>query len=319
MVGHVTWGGYFLLPWFAGLMLALSERPQGWPWIGQMALCLLLILLQGSFHQFVWGLMFLGLFGLFYWPRLLTCLAAGASAGLLGAFRLLPPALGLGQFSTEFLGGYPSLVWLAKYVLLRYPPESIIQPNYDLSRLGGWEFDLYTGLMGAVFIGLFGVLAWLIRARKPGGFANLLLPCLALFVLSIDQVYAPIARLNFPLLSAERVTSRMISLPFVIVLLLAGIFFQRWYSARPRTTLQGVAGLAGLALIAYDLLQHARLWRVDRLFPLFPTTPVDLARVTVANHPDPAYTNLLWIGLLVSLVSGAVLVLLARKDSPDRG
>ncbi len=39
-VGHATWGGYFLFPWFAILVFQLVEGERGWTWIAKMALLL---------------------------------------------------------------------------------------------------------------------------------------------------------------------------------------------------------------------------------------------------------------------------------------
>ena len=55
-VGHTTWAGYLLFPWFAVLVFRLLQGESGWRWVTQTALMLFLIYLQGAFHQFIWGL-----------------------------------------------------------------------------------------------------------------------------------------------------------------------------------------------------------------------------------------------------------------------
>ncbi|WP_062419623.1 hypothetical protein [Levilinea saccharolytica] len=72
-VGHVTWGGTFLFPWLALLILRLLAGDTTWRWAAQTAALLFLIFLQGSFHQYVWALMFLGILGLAAWAWQQIC------------------------------------------------------------------------------------------------------------------------------------------------------------------------------------------------------------------------------------------------------
>jgi hypothetical protein len=103
-VGHSMWAGYFLLPF---LILFLLELLEGEPWRStsiKLALTLFLILLQGSFHLFVWCLLFLVLVLAFNWRRyhrpLLTTIALSA---LLSAHRLLPALFALWGKKEKFI------------------------------------------------------------------------------------------------------------------------------------------------------------------------------------------------------------------------
>ena len=49
--------------------------------------------------------------------------------------------------------------------------------------------------------------------------------------------------------------------------------------------------------------------------PYFPVTPVDLAIKVVSNHADAAYTNLLLVGLGITLVMGVVLLVGALRKN----
>jgi hypothetical protein len=58
-VGHSMWGGFFLLPFFALEALSLAEEKTSPGVITRMALVLFGMLLQDSFHMFIWCCMFL--------------------------------------------------------------------------------------------------------------------------------------------------------------------------------------------------------------------------------------------------------------------
>jgi hypothetical protein len=132
-----------------------------WRWLAEYAFILFFMLLNGSFHQFVWALMLTGLAGIFHWRNFWQALAGIVSAGLLSAVRLLPPALHLGQFDNEFLSGYPVVmdVWTALTGLIG--PDKAFVHTGQLTNLGWWEFDLFVGLTGAVFLIIFGLGWWI--------------------------------------------------------------------------------------------------------------------------------------------------------------
>jgi len=308
-VGHANWGGYFLFPWLAALVLRLIEEPElrhgprSWRWTAAVAFLLFFILLQGSFHHFIWGLMFLGLLAVFSWQYLPVVLRTLVLSGLLAAVRLLPPALGMGLFDDEFLSGYPT-VWdiVQAMFTLRLPADALSIRNM-INPLGWWEYDLYLGILGAGFFLFFGVYRTLRNHRQPYGYAELLLPAALMVFLSVGRIYRAVMLIPFPLLSAERVSARMLILPFVFFLLLGAMNFQRWLDARRLRPEFQLIGLAAWGLVLHDLWQHLKLWRVNVAFEAFPLTPVNLATKTVSNHPDAPYTNLLAAGLALTLLT----------------
>jgi hypothetical protein len=180
-VGHVNYTGYFLYPILFILLMDMAESEEpfnlksraAWRWLAGYAFLLFFMLLNGSFHQFIWALMLTGLAGLFRWRNFWQSMAGIIAAGLLSAFRLLPPALHLGQFDSEFLSGYPSIidVWTALTGLVS--PDKAFAHTGQLTNLGWWEFDLFIGLTGAVFLLVFGIGWWLTNhdapVENPGG------------------------------------------------------------------------------------------------------------------------------------------------------
>jgi hypothetical protein len=329
-VGHATWLGYFLLPWFVALVIQLIEGahagprrpgflpewtfPGEWRWIGAMAFLLFFMLLQGSFHQFIWCLMFLGLVGIAVWRRLWTVLKAGLLTGLLSAVRLLPPALGLGQFNNDFLSGYPRPWDLLNALVKLIGPAQAYANRMQWHGLGWWEYDLYLGLAGTLLLAFFGVWMWLVNLRREKQYWQLLPGALVLALLSQWQVFKPIMSLPIPFFAAERVSSRMIIIPFAIALTIAAINLQRWLDGSRRRYLPQAALLVLLGALGWNLVQHLRLWQETAAVNGFPYTDVDLAIKVVANHPDPAYFRIAGLGAALTLVVGIFLVVMVLRE-----
>ena len=320
-VGHATWGGYFLFLWFAILVFQLVEGERGWTWIAKMALLLLVIFLQGSFHQFVWGLIFLALLAVAKRGYFLTAGGGALFAVLLSLVRILPPASMLGKFDDQFKTGYPTLGDLWQALVTIYSPGSETIPLLMNRPLGYWELSLYVGLAGAIFLLYFGVWRWLMARDDHPGFQSLALPILGLVVLSIGQIYKIIHLLPIPLLGGERVSSRFISLPFVFILIFAVIHFQDWLNRQHRSkSLIYVCISTGFIITLNDLWQNYRVWRVVVAAANFKAQKFDQGVWTVANHPDPVYLGLVLAGAALSLVSLGVLLFFAwRSRRADQG
>jgi hypothetical protein len=314
-IGHITWNGYFLFPWVLALVFRLFDGDQSWRWVAKMSLLLFFMFLNGSYHHFVWVLLFLGLLALGSWKHFWPVVKAGGFAVLLSMVRILPPALHLNAFDDEFLGGYPTLMdMLSSLVTVKFPEQSL-QIRSMLSPLGWWEYSLYLGLLGTLFLVIFGIYRWVKNALPQHGYPGLLLPVLGVALLSVGHLYRILRLVPIPLLSGERASIRMIILPVVVLLILAAVELQTWLRQRNLRSVEAVAGLGLLLVLGHDLWQHLKVWQVTNAFTAFPTTPVNLAIKVVANHPDPVYTTTLAIGAAISLASLFVLLYLAWKRS----
>jgi hypothetical protein len=318
-VGHLTWAGYFLMPWFAALVFQLLEGQGGWAWILKTALLLFAVYLQGSFHQFVWSLIFLALLAVVSIGRrrFWTVTGGAVFAILLSMVRILPSAIISSDYTAENYGGYGSLEQIGQSLVTIYPTGvKTLEPGM-VDRLGYWEFSLYIGLLGTAFLLYFGIWRWL--RRQGANYRALLLPLVGLLVFSIGAVFEWVRKLPIPLIQGERVSSRMIMIPFVFLIFLAVIELQRWLEARPRLsrwfyTAAGV--LAGLE--ALDLWQNLSVWRVVRAFPTFTLATFDPQVWQVAIRPlDSGYALRLWAGAGITVLTLAGLVFLAwRRPSP---
>jgi len=327
-VGHLNWVGYFLFPWFFILLFELVEKDQGWRWVTGMASLLFFILLQGSFHQYNWMLIFLGLLWLswlvqpgVYRQRSWQVLKALLASGVLGVARLLPAVLEEGRFNQEFLTGYPTLTDLwTSMVVLKVPQEAFTSPLFNNHSLAWWEFDLYLGLAGVLFVIIFGLLRGLGRSVDKTSFSALSIPVGALVLFSIGDMYFLINQSGIPLLSAERVTTRMITLPLTFFLMQAGSYLQNWLNAYQEESQPSLYAstrlivLGGIGLLFHDLWIHLQAWQVSVASQILPRQEVNLAAKVVSNHPDPVYIRILITSGLLILITYLFLIIQSLRQ-----
>lgn len=316
VVGHVHWVGYFLLPWFALLMLDALEAPVGWHWVLKVDLVLLAMFLQGSFHLFVMALMFMGLLGLSRRRLFAPMVKAGFFAGLVCAVRLLPPALEGGQFDSAFLSGFDNSTQLVDSMLnLKLATQAEVFRHTPLNPLGWWELDHYIGLVGLLFVAGFGLTLWLRRNSASPVYGELAVPILGMTALSIGRIFEPINRLAITLLSSQRVSSRFFVYALVFLTFLAAIHVQRLIDEGRLASGARLGLAAGWLVLVDDLWQHTKLWRVAHLPDIFNSRDVDLSLAHVANHSDPAYITALIVGLAITLAAAGFLIWKVRRES----
>ena len=315
-VGHVTWWSNFLFSWLILWILDVVQDGGGWKWVLKTSLLLLVIFLQGGYHQFIWSLFFLGLIGLSYPRFFLLMLKTAVAAVGLSLVRLLPILLEAGNFQPANYGGYPDLLSIWTNLVVPAQPlasQPVIVQNYFLT-LNSWELSLYVGLLGAIFLLGFGAF-YLLKDQQRPSLARLLLPCTGMLLLSMGLIFSYLRTyLPLPLFTGERVATRIIILPFMTVLVLAAIECQRWLDSHPGPVLQWLF-VAGLALEVNDLAINFQTWRTSNSARQFLPKVFNPALWTVANnYQDTAYLNALAAGLVLSLLSLAALIILSRRE-----
>ncbi len=311
-VGHSMWISYFLLPYFVLLVYELIEGDVGWKWVTYMALLVLVINLNGGFHIVNWILLFLLLLGLTSRRYLAPALMAILFSVSVSLPRILSAALEFGGEGRSFISGFFSITdMISAFVTLKPPEQALTGMN---SALGWWEVDTYTGALGFVFLVIFGVY-WTLKnnEKESADHRHLMGAMLAMAVLSLGKVFQPITMLPIPLAATERVSSRFIIVPVVILIVLAGIALERFLRSRKWGLGTRMATLLILGLTAHDLMQHARLWRVENMDLLFPSTPVDI-RAVVIPQSDPLYVGALLIGMGVSVLTLVFLMVMCRRE-----
>lgn len=317
-VGHVHWAAYFLIPYFILAVVKLLSGEAGWRWTLWVSILVLVLMLQGAYHLVVIALFFLVLMIPARPDLTVPILRVGVSSLLLSMVRILPPLLHFGDFDTEFLSGFSSSVDLVSGLvgLRELTRASIMNPS-PLSPLDWWELDYFIGLAGLGFILFFGVWKSLRSPDDKGLAQAAALPILALSILSIGRIYKIFHLLHVPLLATQRVSSRLFFLPLAFLALLAVVQYERWMREERYRRVAAVLGAGAMVIVANDLWQHLKLWRVTNMAGIFPETPLDLSRFYVANHADPAYIALLLTGIAITLLTISILVILALREKPS--
>lgn len=312
-IGHYTWSGYFLLPWFFWLLARLESTAARfrWSWVSGMALLLALIFLQGSFHQYLWLLIFLGAFALGAWRHAWQIIVAAFFSGLLLMGRFLPVTLLLGQFDTEFHGGFPRIWNILQAMLIKQLPANSLPFMNFYSKLGYWEFDTYVGIIGTIMIAIT-VTLWVYQQFKARKLSPWMLPAALLLLFSVENVYQPIANLPIPILNGERVTARFVIMPLLTAIVIALPVVSAKLSENIDTAWKRSAIIFLTLYLTIDLTWQTLEWRVTEAVKAFPTTPTDLTTKVVGNHPDPIYTNMLLAGTLIAAFALVFLILMSR-------
>lgn len=321
-VGHLTWGGYFLFPWLVLFVFELLEDKTGWSWTFKMALLLFFLLLQGSYHQYVWALLLIGLLGLTFPRYFWLLLKTAVLTVLLSMVRLLPELtlLAPGGVINAFLGGYTDLqsVWNA---LVNIQQPGIRSSLADLGyQFGLWEVTIYVGLIGAAFLAYFGFVKPLLNHAIEHKYQRLLLPVLGLLFLSLSPIYSQLRDwLPLSIITGERVITRLISLVFVLALFLAANEFQKWLNLERTSRFPLVVSLVLLAFGVADLVQNYRLWSVARVVNVFEYSFFTPDQWYISNNlSDFPYLNYVLWGAVGSVATFLFLVVMAWREKHPR-
>lgn len=314
-VGHYTWTASFLFPWLILMVLELFDGQGGWPWVLKVSVLLLVMLLQGGYHQVIWSLILLALLILAIPQQFSTLARALVSSILVGAVRFLPPFLELGKFDNRFVAGYPMFQTIWASLLTLHTPNDYTLNQGMTEMIGWWEYTFYIGLIAAVFLVGFGVFSTILNRQKPGSYAALLVPVTGLIVLSIDVVYHYLRTyLPLPLFTGERVASRMIFLAFCLLLVLAVIEFQHWIDRQNPSSMLAIIFLGAIGIVANDLRLNFHIWQVSNAAKSYNLVNLSPSLWEPIARTDLPYTNLLFAGAVISVASLIALIVLSARS-----
>lgn len=312
-IGHSMWLGYYFLPFFILLLLRLFDNGDWKTWPVWMGLVLFGILLQGSIQIFIWCVMFLGILWLFSKPHRSTILRGLLASALLGAFRLIPGVIEFESIKRSFLPGHRTFTDIINALVALVSPYNAIT-DYPI---GWWELDMYIGSVGLIFVLAFCIYPFL----RPGNedivlskYIGLLIPSGVLALLSLGYLYLPIQHLPIPLASLQRNPSRFLIMPLVLLIIFASIRAQRWLAERSLHSIDRMIYLGLFIVIGHDMVQHARVWRIENLAKALPEPTAELlTSIAISNQPDPAYFLIFGISFAISVAALAFSVLYLIK------
>lgn len=322
-VGHFTWGAYFLFPFVALFLLRFLDGDTSWQSIAWFAALLFYMVLSGGEHHFAWVLLLLALLVPFCWRRAWWLFAVAVASGLLGAVRLLPPALELQSFRAAGLVadviGYPSVSHLVMSLvfLRRETPayNEALPGNIWFFDSAFYEFNAYIGAIGFAIL-VTGAYRWL-RAASPI-YPQLIVPVFLMMAFSLGSVYRIVRATAIPLLESERYTSRLFSLPLFLLIVMALTALDRWMKATAVSAWHRALALLALSCVAIDIGASLRLWRAAISSGMFGRTGFDAAASAVVERADPAYVNVLLAGAVVTVATAAILLALVYRERRAR-
>ena len=294
-IGHTLFSGYFLLPFFALLTLQLIESSEGRGWFAWMGLTLFGIELQGTTQIYAACMIFLGVLLLAYVAKRREILFAMLAGLGLNLYRIAPSLITLTTYTNRPQPGFISVLDVLESMLRIVPPSKASKLITGLP-LGWWELDMYLGVLGLILLAYFGIVrVWAQSTetvRGPGLPLPLGLSMLALGAFSVGYLYWPINYLPLPLLSLLHVPSRFLILPLLILMVLSVRTLQSWLAERKLGFGSHALLLSLLVVLTHDLIQHARLWRVEHVFEAFPPAALDTT-LHIVDRADPVYVAVL--------------------------
>lgn len=348
---HPMWTGYFLLPFYLLWLLQWAEDGPSSPLTAKLALVIFAILLQGSFHLAVWCWMFFGLFVIFNpkcWKEGLTVFGL---SGLLSACRILPAVITFWNTKGHVvLPGYTDLGQLFEAFCVLHDAS---KPLFKIEAgvpIFFWEYDMYIGLTGLIGVVWFGIVSrWLStgpvevpvdpqasveprtgserEAATPNrwrGYSTWDAPMVLMSLLSVGPYFGWLSRLPIPLVSSERVPSRFLLLPALLLIVIAVIRMNEMLRKATRSALYFVLVAGGLAELTSSLLRHSIAWQITR-YPdwlrKIGFLPRAQAVIGIANRPDPLYVASIWVGLAITAATAAAWIYCTwfrrREENPQ--
>jgi hypothetical protein len=317
-VGHSMWAAYFLLPFFFVFVLELAEGNVRRATPVKLAFVLFAILLQGGFHIFVWCVTFLILLLVFNWRYLRPILTSVILTLLMSAFRLIPATFALAGKKEKFIWSYPTLRDLLDAIItIRQETPDRLRP---WGTAGWWEYDIYVGIIGLAVIIYFGVYLRFSRRKEIVDlkYSALDLPVFVMALFSISYFHAFLTRLPVPLLSAERVATRFVIIPLLVLAVLSVIRLESILKGLKQTFGFRFVTVGAILVMALGFVDHSFLWSVTRLERIYSSRVVDLTIPDVIGRPDAVYRNLLLVSAVISIAAIAASLYFALRRRTDR-
>ena len=266
--GHSMWYGYFLLPFFFLFVLELirpSDRIRMATTIF-LAFSLFGMVLQGSFHIFVWCSIFLGILALFDENSRKEVLLAIVFAVCISAFRLVPTVFVRLDYVAVYASGFPTFATFLD-ALTTIKAFQFEHPSSDLYNVGWHEQDHFISYVGVGFIGLFGIYHRFSNnsAVADYRFRALDLPLLLLVLISFGFVFDILSDLRLPILSfTERVPSRFLIIPLIGLAIVGAIRMQALLYTYNRNLVFKVLSVGAVIHLTHSLIAHSDFWKIPK-------------------------------------------------------
>lgn len=298
-VGHSMWAGYFLSPFVVLHTSRFVDGDGSSRRAVLLGMSLAAMLFQGAFHLAIYFALLLGILGLLMPRRLGFVIGALLIGGLLGAARILPALLAFADIERGFMSGYPGPSTLLDALVGIRAPDTPPLAGFTAEPLGWWEYDAFVGPFGLAFILAFGS-GWLRARGEPTRI--LAIACLILVALGFGDVFFLLGLIGAPVLGQERVASRVLVVPLVFFIFLAGRGYARHKARTGAPPIASPVALLWLALTFGGLVSHLLVWRIA-LLEAAPWGVWQLQPLAVVRSPP--YERLSLAAFAVSAVAWA--------------
>jgi hypothetical protein len=316
-VGHVAWLSFFLLPWWCHYTWALADDEPLPHTSLALAGVLAVVLLDGGTHFALWCWLVLAVIAGFR-PASVGAIVLRAACWfvLFTAVRLVPtftvfPLEVVTHFA--WMGGYH---WASLWAAVS-GGQSALAPY----SIYAWEFDGYVGTPLVVFLLVFGLLVPFALPRRRRHLVLLAAIVPFAVAMSGDTLVYIRDRTGLPLLGGERVPTRMIIVPILVLAVQACWSLQR---VLDRTTGRARQALATAALLllcvgAFQMHKYAVLCRPYSSLPQtvpephLPMVPSgtgwgQLPIALVTSDPTEHYRGLTFAHIYVQAIEMGALV-----------
>ncbi len=316
-IGHWPWISYFLLSFFLLWVFRLVEGDRSSMHGARLSWVLFGILLLGGVHTFVWCLLFVFLLCLFqkqYWKPVLIGVAL---AIMFSSYRMIPTAITYFAYKNNFVSGFPSISVFWQALTSVKGQENMLTLGFGPNgEAPWWEVDHYIGIIGLAALAYFGVFLRLTKQKEWGldGYRVLNGPMLILTIFSLGSLFKLFTLIPIPFISIERVSSRFIIIPILILLVISCIWMQHMFNRlSPRWTL--ILGfLAGLFVHGFMFVEHSAIWQVkvwgdtlsDVIIPMYDTASSWAKSVEWLYVPAVQISYLISLFALMAFLAGYV-------------
>ena len=264
-IGHWPWISYFVFSFFLVWIFRLVEGDLSIPHGARLSWILFGMLLFGGVHTFVWCLIFLFLLCLrqkrFWKP---VVIGVGLSL-VFSLYRLLPAAITFFGYKNDFISGFPSVLIFWNALTSVHGQENILNLGLeDNFAAWWWEVDHFIGIIGLVALVYFGIFLRLKEKSSWGinDYRVLNIPMLVLAILSLGNIYEIFTYIPIPLITVERVSTRFLIVPLLILLVISCIWMQQMFNRLSANwSLMGIA-LAGILIEGFLFVEHSAGWQV---------------------------------------------------------
>ncbi len=311
-VGHTMWGGYFFLPWMFVVIKVMLEKHRSiisnalW-----LAMVLSLMFLHGSLHLLVGCIIYLMLIAIFDHRFIKVISLSFCFMVLLSSYRIFPAIYSFGGYEQVFETGIPTVRDLFDgLTLIKYPSMDLI--GGISGAMYWWELDFFVGGIGCLFLVFFGVYHVWRHDELKSMFRVMIWPNIIVAILAMSYFYQLIFKLPLPLITVERIPSRMMIIPVVSILIMACVGFDRYCRRMSGVGALHVLACLGLAQTCMELMTHLRFWNVTSINAVLPAAPVlDIRTVTVPG--DQTFMTVVGVSYGVSAVALIIWVVMALK------